>query len=119
MARCALSVCVGQTTAHFISRSRAKSQGVALGHTMGAGENGHPEKGSGTEVKTEFVYLLWFCSGPALFQGIESFLFRLQLSRCGEGGRADSFVLQESRSPSRSSRCEEGRARGGLDCLRP
>lgn len=63
--------------------------------------------------------MLWFCSGLALIQGIESSLFHLQLSRCGEGGRAESFVLQESRSPSQSSNLEEERARGGLDCPRP
>lgn len=72
MAFYAPSACGGQTTAHFISQPRASSQRVALEHPMGAGEKGRPEEQSGTGVNIRFVYLLWFCSGLALIQGIES-----------------------------------------------
>lgn len=119
MACYAPSACGGQTTAHFISQPGASSQWVALGHPMGAGEKGLPEEQSGTGVNTWFVYLLWFCLGLTLIQGIESLLLSFQLSKCGkkeENIVSCSLGVQISNS---SFKLEEEGEGGGLGCLGP
>lgn len=58
MACYALLACGGRTAMRLVTQLRADSQGVALGHRMGAGARSERRLTlSETEVKTGFVYL--------------------------------------------------------------